>query len=153
MNSLHMLEAARDLALKKGPPRQADLRRAVSTAYYALFHAICRLNADHLIGRGKRSSDAWLRTYRALDHVRAKEEFRKTSTRSLSPEVAQIGASFILLQDARHRADYDPRPFSMSRNQVFSLVMTALQTTLLVQRLDPGLRSEIATILLLKSRL
>jgi len=31
-------------------PRQSDLERALSTAYYAMFHAMCRNCADCLIG-------------------------------------------------------------------------------------------------------
>ncbi|MBT9292457.1 hypothetical protein [Prosthecodimorpha staleyi] len=152
MNSLHILEAARDLALKKGPPRQADLRRAVSSAYYALFHALCRSNADQLVGSGKRHSEAWLRVYRALDHTKARDELRRATTRALSQEVDQISTAFIQLQEERHAADYDPRPFRLSRNDVFSLVMTALQATIQVRNLDPNLRTELATLLLLKSR-
>ena len=44
-----MIVTARKLAsasLKK--PRQADLRRAISTAYYALFHAMAKDAADML---------------------------------------------------------------------------------------------------------
>ena len=48
------MEAARLLAgssassSASGRPRQAMLRRAVSTAYYAMFHALCQSNADTL---------------------------------------------------------------------------------------------------------
>ena len=35
-----------------GRPRQAELRRAFSTIYYAAFHAFARNNANSLIGSG-----------------------------------------------------------------------------------------------------
>ncbi len=53
MNRVHSIEAARLLAgsgaspSASAGPRQAMLRRAVSTAYYAMFHALCQSNADH----------------------------------------------------------------------------------------------------------
>jgi hypothetical protein len=54
-------------------PRQADLRRAVSTAYYAVFHALARQCADRFVGTGhNRSRPAWQQVYRALDHGFAK---------------------------------------------------------------------------------
>ena len=50
-------------------PRQADLKRAISTAYYALFHAMAKNAADLLVGVGSNRPDkAWTQTYRALQH-------------------------------------------------------------------------------------
>ena len=50
-------------------PRQADLKRAVSTAYYALFHTLAQTCADHLIGTGlRRNNPAWSQVYRSLEH-------------------------------------------------------------------------------------
>ncbi len=60
--------AARLLSLRRlrGRPKQADLRRAISTAYYAVFHALCRMCADSLTGKGKKTR---LRTHK--DHRNA----------------------------------------------------------------------------------
>jgi hypothetical protein len=63
-----LIATARKLA-KASPqkPRQADLKRAVSTAYYALFHALAKDAADMLVGVGpSRPDKAWTQTYRAL---------------------------------------------------------------------------------------
>ena len=48
----------------------ARLRKAVSVAYYAMFHALAQNNADRLVGEtdADRETDAWHRTYRALEH-------------------------------------------------------------------------------------
>jgi hypothetical protein len=54
-------------------PRQADLKRAISTAYYALFHAMAKIAADMLVGVGPNRPDkAWTQAYRALQHGDAK---------------------------------------------------------------------------------
>lgn len=55
MNPYDLIRIARHLATggvsgDRGRPRQADLRRAISAAYYALFHALCRCCADTLAG-------------------------------------------------------------------------------------------------------
>ena len=56
LNWEHSIEAAKLLAgssssvSASGRPRQAMLRRAVSTTYYATFHALCQSNADASIG-------------------------------------------------------------------------------------------------------
>ena len=55
MNPNALIRIARYLAstgtgVNAGRPNQADLRRAVSTTYYALFHALARCCANTLIG-------------------------------------------------------------------------------------------------------
>ena len=48
----YLLQIATDLAeINIRRPRRADLCRAVSTAYYALFHCLARTCADSLAGR------------------------------------------------------------------------------------------------------
>ena len=66
-----LLVTARQLAkARPSKPRQADLRRAVSTSYYAAFHALAQDCADRLVGTTRqRSEPAWRQAYRALDHV------------------------------------------------------------------------------------
>lgn len=59
-------------------PKQANLRRAVSASYYAVFHALCRSNADALVGKGAaRPTRAWMQTYRALDHAQQRADVKK----------------------------------------------------------------------------
>ena len=54
MNWRHLIDAARILAgdsatrQMRGRPRQAMLKRAVSTVYYAMFHALCLSNANRV---------------------------------------------------------------------------------------------------------
>ena len=67
MNSRDLIGTARGLTmLDPRRPTQANLRRAVSTAYYAVFHSLARTTADLLLGR--KHDDAWHHMYRALEH-------------------------------------------------------------------------------------
>lgn len=89
----------------------AHLRRALSTAYYAVFHCLARVSADRLIGRSRTVPDraAWLHVYRALQHRHAKSQCLKSGTLDSRPaNIQQFAARFAALQDLRHRADYDP---------------------------------------------
>ncbi|WP_374525466.1 hypothetical protein [Sphingopyxis sp.] len=106
----------------RGAPKQVDLRRSVSAAYYALFHRILALTADDLVGATHSKSSAYALVYRAFQHnlmeARCSECAKETMparTRqaiglaSFSPEIKEAAAAFVSLQSARHRADYDPR--------------------------------------------
>ncbi|MCY4171266.1 MAG: hypothetical protein OXF08_06655 [Bacteroidetes bacterium] len=51
MDPLHFIRTAKKLARGRGgKPQQVDLRRAVSTNYYGLFHCVANAYADSLIG-------------------------------------------------------------------------------------------------------
>jgi uncharacterized protein (UPF0332 family) len=115
MNPHDLLRAAYQLALEPGigRPRQVNLRRAVSTAYYALFHALANCCADMLAGstRANRSQRAWRQTYRALEHGHAKNQCVNQSVMSRFPlQIRGFGEAFIEMQALRHTADYDPDP-------------------------------------------
>jgi uncharacterized protein (UPF0332 family) len=89
-------------------PRQAELKRAVSTAYHALFHALAKDAANLLIGVGQmRASEAWVHVYRALDHGFAKNACREI--RRVPSTLVDCADEFIELQETRLKADYDPR--------------------------------------------
>jgi hypothetical protein len=92
-------------------PRQAELRRAVSTAYYALFHAIAKNAADCLVGveRAHRPDRAWLQAYRALDHGSAKTACEAARNMPFPPNIKSCADAFVELKQARESADYDPR--------------------------------------------
>ena len=75
LRPLDLTQTAADL-LNTGRcrPRQSNLRRAMSTVYYAMFHCLAKCCADTIVGgRGAtRSSAAWTQAYRALDHGQAR---------------------------------------------------------------------------------
>ena len=62
-NPDHLLDQADRLITSqgRGAPRQADLRRAISTAYYSVFHAIVTNATDDLVGSTQRQTTAWPR--------------------------------------------------------------------------------------------
>ena len=106
MNPRDLIATARSLAegdLRR--PSQANLRRAVSTAYYAVFHCLAGTAADLLIGRSR--SEAWHQVYRALEHGSAKSACRNRQAMQRFPlEVQGFADTFVALQKARQRADY-----------------------------------------------
>ena len=106
MNSHDLIETARGLTeLSPRRPTQANLRRAVSTAYYAVFHCLAGTAADTLMGTGR--NDAWHQTYRALEHTGARNACRNLGVMRAFPRAIQDFAdTFVALQKARHQADY-----------------------------------------------
>ena len=106
----HLLQIATDLAeINTRRPRRADLCRAASTAYYALFHCLARACADSLAGRSRAVGDRpmWRRVYRALEHRQAKTRCENVPS-SFPDEMRKFGQAFAVQQSKRHFADYDP---------------------------------------------
>jgi uncharacterized protein (UPF0332 family) len=106
-------------------PKQVDLRRAVSAAYYALFHLLTTEAAQNWRHPGQRDRFA-----RLFDHGRMKTCSSKVSSRPLPIDPAEIPAatelrlvadSFVKLQQARHTADYDNSKV-WSRTQVYEMI-------------------------------
>lgn len=138
MNPADLIRIARYLAstgtgVGIGRPSRADLRRAVSTTYYALFHALAECCANTLIGATprNRSQQAWRQTYRALDHRHAKEQCSRLEINRFPQEIQAFATSFADLQNQRHTADYDPYPNQSStffyRHDVLKLITEAEQ--------------------------
>ena len=132
-------------------PRQANLKRAVSTAYYATFHALARLCADLIIGVGAdRSRPAWRQVYRALDHGFARNACSQAGNLGFLADVQDFANSFVQLQEERHRADYDPDA-RYSRAEAQLLISNAEQAISGLRRSRrPDLRAFSALVLLKK---
>lgn len=114
MDSRDLLRVARDL-VATSPASQAHFKRAVGSAYYALFHEICKLCADELItpqASIPKMSRAWRHTYRALNHGDARKACKKIEDDpkqyNFPSEIRELGINFSTLQKKRHEADYDP---------------------------------------------
>ena len=112
MVALDLIRTARRLAMGGvGRPLQADLRRSISTAYYAMFHCIARAYADALIGTNVQTRDdsAWRQAYRSITHTQVRNCCsRPEIMRMVAHEIQDFGAAFTELQAFRDRADYDP---------------------------------------------
>jgi len=52
------------------PATDASIRRAISSAYYALFHVILRAAAERFAGAGHETSAVFALIYRNFDHRR-----------------------------------------------------------------------------------
>ena len=104
-----LIDTCRKLAAASPPSSEADLRRAISTAYYAVFHTLAASNAELIAGQPQSSMSAyaWERVYRRLDHVRTRNNLRAVLS-LLSPSGENFASTFIELQDLRQEADYDP---------------------------------------------
>jgi hypothetical protein len=117
-----LIEAAEELANHKsgaGRPRPVWLRRAVSTAYYGLYHCICLEAARHMLPSGHDEQQLWVA--RSFGHAEIKEccawiDGRQGCHRQRvvplvralkSMSISGVAGSFCDLQEARHRADYD----------------------------------------------
>ena len=106
MSPHDLMEVARTLAESvHAPALQARLRRAVSTAYYAMFHCLAMSAADLFVGTAR--SPAWHRIYRALDHGRARSACRQAQAMPEFPaEIRGFAEAFLVLQVERQQADY-----------------------------------------------
>ena len=100
------METARGLTeLSPRRPSQANLRRALSTAYYAMFHCLAGCAANVIIGRVRKP--AWHQTYRALEHGKARNACEdKRAMAAFPQEVRDFAKTFVFLQKARQQADY-----------------------------------------------
>jgi hypothetical protein len=88
-------------------PKQAGLRRAVSTAYYSLFHLLIDEAVSAWAVERQRSVLA-----RTFDHTKMKgicDSVLRTAAGGGKPpsELVVIARTFIELQERRHIADYD----------------------------------------------
>lgn len=115
-----LLLTANELATRsasQAETSEAVLRRAISTAYYAVFHGLCRMVADAVVVRDPEDwpKRAWLHVYRSLDHGKVEQRLGRLVDAEKGivhldfPEpVRSLVATFTLLKAWRHRADYDP---------------------------------------------
>uniref|UniRef100_Q07UD1 HEPN domain-containing protein n=1 Tax=Rhodopseudomonas palustris (strain BisA53) TaxID=316055 RepID=Q07UD1_RHOP5 len=149
-----LLVVARDLCRRTGKrPREAFMRRAVSSAYYAVFHALCRLCADTIIGGIHHKSQAWQRVYRGVSHTGAKAVLTSSKELSAFPaEVADFGVAFVLLQKEREQADYSSAPFEKYFAGTESLVEQAANAIVILGKLEDAHRRALAAALLVKAR-
>jgi len=104
---------------RKADLLDARLRRAVSTAYYAVFHLLLERGAAKLVGHpGLRRLVS--RAYVHGEMYKAAKAFKAGAgglpahvtasfqgTVPIPAEIIRVATAFVDLQDARHEADYD----------------------------------------------
>ncbi len=114
-----LAQADRLAQLEKKKPKQASLRRAVSAAYYALFHLLIDESSRFFVS-GKKRESLRLQLARSFDHGQMKSTakafvtpkpgdnaWRKVLASPPSASLVDVASAFIALQEARHEADYD----------------------------------------------
>lgn len=95
--------------LLSAEPSQTDIRRAVSTTYYAMFHHLSRRCCELLV-RDETLGSADYQVYRSVEHglARAACNECKDRDKGFPAAIVEYARVFALLQARRHSADYDP---------------------------------------------
>ncbi|QNG27770.1 hypothetical protein [Synechococcus sp. HK01-R] len=104
--SSDLIATARQLAhVHQRRPRQADLRRSISTAYDAVFHGLAEVTAIRLVGTSgaAQKTPAWSRVYRALNHQTIKKACGLKEAQNYSQDLAVFIDLFPSLQERRHQ--------------------------------------------------
>lgn len=143
MNPQNMMRIAKALADgrtrgRRGRPNQEELRRSLSTAYYALFHALAGSAADLFVGtsRAVRKSPAWVHTYRSLQHGFARQQCDRVSParkdnaaqpmQTFDSRIIAFATAFVTMQQLREDADYNPEK-TFYRSEVHTRIRQAEQ--------------------------
>jgi uncharacterized protein (UPF0332 family) len=120
-----LLVQARFLVTKEPKkPKQTTLRRAVSTAYYGLFHLLIEeASLRFLTGQDKAARVAFQRMFTHTEMKEAAQGFKDSNPKSIfknllvnktvSADLRLIAQVFVEMQQARHEADY-------ARSKIFS---------------------------------
>ena len=128
-------------------------RRAVSTAYYAVFHAFADVCAREFLDADAATleSPEFEQVYRQLDHGSLKTVFAAEPLRSILA-MRQIGGEVVRLQSERNRSDYLPQRALYSEIECLRLVRSAEATVKMIEKLSRESRRVLAISLLFKKR-
>ena len=133
MNSTDLLRVAKAHAEGAvnpgaGRPLQAELKRAVSTTYYALFLHLCATVASLLVGNPRSDRERrvfWRRMYRVLEHGATRNKCgRRKEMDKFTDSVQDFANLLVWAQGERHNADYDPYS-KYTRRQALDLIAKA----------------------------
>lgn len=124
MNAAGLIQHARRLIASPtaGPtPTDVDLRRAVSAAYYAVFHTLAGAGAQSVAPGSVHLQNQVARAFSHTAMRKVCDAYARSPARpfpqpgltNLNPaapnlRLSGIAEAFAVLQEARHAADYDP---------------------------------------------
>ncbi|HBF30016.1 HEPN domain-containing protein [Rhizobium sp.] len=145
-----LVESAEQL-LESRPRSATFRRRAISSAYYAVFHALAQMCADVFLPDSK-SEEEILRIYRALDHGQLRTALIHSSLKTHT-QFGRISTSVVELQQERHRADYLPPDVGLfPLEDAKALVERAKLVVSEIRNMDVDHRRLLATHILFKER-
>ena len=115
MLSHTLIELARATAQNPLPddPHDTHLRRATSSAYYAMFHCLAESCASLIAGAypDDVSESAWTQAYRALDHSMVPNKTRNRNRQifnGFSSAIKSFADTLVEMKGKRESADYNP---------------------------------------------
>lgn len=148
----------------ESPPSDAQLRRAVSSAYYALFHRVLRAGAERFMGPGSEARPGYNLIYRGFTHSRLKDVCKRLDVTSLAPrmqdqpsrksvgqDMRDFASGFVALQELRELADYDPQAVFRQSDAIGS-VEAANLALLAFDRTAPEEQADMLALMLVNSR-
>ena len=132
----------------------AFLRRAVSTMYYAIFHAICIDVADLWIGADEvsRLDPAWLHVYRSVNHSALRKACNDEKLiRVYPPQCRRLAEIILFALEDRHEADYNPHS-AFAQSEVKNKIVVTEKTLQEFLALDISVRRSFLAHLVLPAR-
>jgi hypothetical protein len=107
-------------------PTQADLRRALSTAYFAAFHFVMAQCADLLTcdPSGRVLGRAWRQVYRSIKHadVRSACNAAADASYGFPVEIQSFAVLYPNMRRLREVADYDPGNWELNPQHVMAKI-------------------------------
>ncbi len=134
------------MAVTTGRPRQVDIRRAISSAYYSVFHALLTAMADEFIGVANRSSKLYGLIYRSVEHRWLRDlcaDLGKPSPPAkysdylpaggIGTDLVTLATAIVDLQERRHAADYNPMLVFAASDAKFAIATARAALTLMAR--------------------
>jgi hypothetical protein len=152
LNPDHLFEQASKLITPQaGRPRQVDVRRAISAAYYAIFHATITGAVDQFVGVTNRDRSRYGLVYRSVNHAWLRDLCKEVQKPTLSnkfkpyapstgfgPNITAFAAAVVELQEKRHSADYDVMIRMNRSDAAFAIATARAALDRLVRQADRG---------------
>jgi uncharacterized protein (UPF0332 family) len=165
LNPEHLFEQAEKLITPQaGRPRQVGIRRSISAAYYAIFHATITAAADKFVGVSNRGNSRYGLVYRSVSHVWLRDlckEVQKQTLpnkfRSFVPNtgfgrnIVAFAEMAVELQEKRHSADYDVM-IRINRSDAVVAIATARAALKRFQKANKTRRVAFLSLLLFPPR-
>jgi hypothetical protein len=143
-------------------PNEVDVRRAVSAAYYGLFHAVLTAAADQAVGEDFRTLRIYGFVYRSISHAslrdlcgaikRVPDKYKPHVPHGgFDNHLREFATALIQLYEKRQIADYDPVA-PVLRSDAVALIGLARQGLMHFEAASDEHRMTFLTLLLIPPR-